>query len=68
MSNPIFHTSLWVDSMDRADWQDRAQEALNLEGVEEVKIYPESGEIEVAYDPTEIKPILLHSHLRAAGL
>ena len=68
MSTPIFQTSLWVDSMDRSDWQERVKEALDLKGVESVKIYPESGEVEVSYDPTEIKPILLHSHLRAAGL
>ena len=68
MNKPLFRTSLWVDSMDRADWCDRAKEALALDGVEEINIYEDSGEVEVAYDPTRIKPILLHSHLRAAGL
>ena len=68
MSTPIFRTSLWVDSMDRSDWRDRAKEALDLDGVEEIRVYEDSGEVEVAYDPTLIKPILLHSHLRAAGL
>ena len=68
MNTPIFKTSLWVDSMDRSDWRQRAKEALALDGVEEITIYEDSGEVEVAYDPTRIKPILLHSHLRAAGL
>ncbi len=68
MSTPIFRTSLWVDSMDRSDWRDRVKEALDLDGVEEIRVYEDSGEVEVAYDPTHIKPILLHSHLRAAGL
>ena len=68
MNKPVFRTSLWVDSIDRADWQERAKEALSLDGVEEITLYEESGEVEVAYDPTLIRPILLHSHLRAAGL
>jgi hypothetical protein len=68
MKTPVFLTSLWVDSMDRPDWQDRAKEALNMDGVKEIKVFPESGEVEVSYDPTLIRPILLHSHLRAAGL
>jgi len=68
MNTPVFQTSLWVDSIDRADWQVRVKEALDLDGVKEIKVFPESGEVEVSYDPTLIRPILLHSHLRAAGL
>ncbi|HHB91401.1 MAG TPA: hypothetical protein ENK60_08860 [Anaerolineae bacterium] len=61
-------TTLWVDSMDRFDWQDRAKEALALDGVEEIQIEPESGQVRVRYDYTQITPFHLHTHLRAAGL
>ena len=68
MTEQAYWTSLWVDSMDRRDWQQRAREAVSLEGVEEIQIDPDSGEVRVRYDPAEVKPIHLHAHLRAAGL
>jgi hypothetical protein len=68
MTEQAYWTSLWVDSMDRRDWQERAKEAIALDGVEEIEIDPKSGEVRVRYDPAQIKPILLHTHLRAAGL
>jgi len=61
-------TTLWVDSMDRYDWQQRAKEALSLEGVEEIEIDPKSGAVRVKYDLSQLKPLHLHAHLRAAGL
>ena len=61
-------TTLWVDSMDRYDWQKRAKEALSLEGVEEIEIDPKSGSVRVRYDLSQLKALHLHSHLRAAGL
>jgi len=68
MSEKTYWTSLWVDSMDRPEWQDRAKEALNLNGVEEIKVEPASGEVRVRYHADTITPMHLHSHLRAAGL
>lgn len=68
MAEQTSWTTLWVDSMDRQDWQDRVHEAFSLDGVEEIKIDPENGEVRVRYDLAQIKPLHLHSHLRAAGL
>ncbi len=68
MADTSFWTTLWVDSMDRQDWQTRTQEALSIDGVEEIKIDSSNGEVRVRYDAAQTKPILLHSHLRAAGL
>ena len=61
-------TTLWVDSMDRHDWQHRVKEALSLDGVKEIEIDPKSGQVRVQYDLDQLKPLHLHSHLRAAGL
>ena len=61
-------STLWVDSMDRPDWQERVQEALQLMGVQEIQIDASNGEVRVRYDASQIRPMLLHSHLRAAGL
>jgi len=61
-------STFWVDSMDRADWQDRVQEVLNLKGVQEIQLDASNGEVRVRFDATQIRPMLLHSHLRAAGL
>ena len=63
-----YWTTLWVDSMDRDDWQERAKEALSMDGVEEIRIDPESGQVKVKYDFREVTPFHLHAHLRAAGL
>jgi len=68
MTEQAYWTSLWVDSMDRSDWQKRAKEAVSLDGVEEIQIDTDSGEVRVRYDPDVVKPIHLHTHLRAAGL
>jgi len=68
MAEQTSWTTVWVDSIDRRDWQERVQEAFSLDGVEEIKIDPENGEVRVRYDFTQIKPLHLHSHLRAAGL
>jgi len=68
MTEQAYWTSLWVDSIDRSDWQERAREAIDLDGVEEIQIDAKSGEVRVRYNPAVIKPILLHTHLRAAGL
>ena len=61
-------STLWVDSMDRPDWQARVQEALQLAGVQEIQVDASNGEVRVRYDASQIRPMLLHSHLRAAGL
>ncbi len=61
-------TTEWVDSMDRKDWQQRAREALDLDGVEEVQIDPDSGQVKVRYHPQAITSLHIHTHLRAAGL
>ncbi len=61
-------TTLWVDSMDRREWQERAKEALALDGVEEIQIDSQSGQVRVRYDFKQITPFHLHAHLRAAGL
>ena len=63
-----YWTTLWVDSMDRRDWQERTKEALSLDGVEDIQIDPKSGQVKVKYDFEQITPFHLHSHLRAAGL
>ncbi len=63
-----FWTTEWVDSMDRKDWQQRAREALDLDGVEEIQVDPESGQVKVRYNPQAITPFHIHTHLRAAGL
>jgi len=68
MSEQTTWTSLWVDSIDRKDWMTRAKEAIDLDGVEEVEINPESGEVRVRYDYKQLTSLHLHSHLRAAGL
>ncbi len=68
MAEQTFWTTFWVDSIDRQDWQERVQEAFSLDGVEEIKVNPENGEVRVRYDSTQIRPLHLHSHLRAAGL
>ena len=68
MTEQTAWTTLWVDSMDRQDWQARVQEAFALDGVEEVQFDPSNGEVRVRYDVTQIRPMHLHSHLRAAGL
>ncbi len=63
-----YWTTLWVDSIDRKDWEKRAREALELDGVEDIQIDSTSGKVEVRYDYKEITPFHLHTHLRAAGL
>jgi len=63
-----YWTTLWVDSLDRYDWQKRAKEALALDGVEEIQIDPDSGRVKVRYDFKQVTPFHLHAHLRAAGL
>ncbi|HEY79478.1 MAG TPA: heavy-metal-associated domain-containing protein [Anaerolineae bacterium] len=63
-----YWTTLWVDSMDRHAWQERAKEALALDGVEEIQIDSQSGQVRVRYDFKQITPFHLHTHLRAAGL
>ncbi len=68
MAEQTYWTTLWVDSMDRANWQNRAREALTLDGVEEIRIDSESGKVEVRYDFKQVTPFHLHAHLRAAGL
>ena len=68
MSEQTTWTSLWVDSIDRQDWMTRVKEAIDLDGVEEVKINPENGEVRVRYNYKQLTARHLHSHLRAAGL
>ncbi len=68
MAEQTYWTTLWVDSMDRANWQTRAREALTLDGVEEIRIDSDSGKVEVRYDFKQVTPFHLHAHLRAAGL
>ena len=63
-----YWTTLWVDSMDRRDWQERAKEALALDGVEDIQIDPDSGQVKVRYNYKQVTPFHLHTHLRAAGL
>ncbi len=63
-----YWTTLWVDSMDRRDWQERTKEALSMDGVEDIQIDPDSGQVKVKYDFKQVTPFHLHAHLRAAGL
>ena len=61
-------STFWVDSMDRPDWQARVHEVFQIEGVQEIQIDASNGEVRVRFDDTQVRSLLLHSHLRAAGL
>ena len=61
-------TSFYVDSIDRRDWQERVEELAKLPGVSKVVTDRRSGQVRFRYDPEEITPFQLRSHLRAAGL
>ncbi len=60
--------TLWVDSTDRADWRQRVHTALALDGVEQIELNEQNGQVRVQYKPQQITVFQLSAHLRAAGL
>ncbi len=68
MTQEKMWATLWVDSIDRADWRQRAREALSLNGVEQIQVDDNNGKVRIYYDPQNVTMFQLSAHLRAAGL
>ncbi len=68
MAQELIWSTLWVDSTDRSDWQNRVQEAFDLPGVDRVLSDEKSGQVQVRYNPDSVTVFQLSAHLRASGL
>jgi len=68
MTQQMQWTTLWVDSTDRRNWQQRVRDAFNLPGVEQIVPNAGNGQVRVRYNPSLVTTFQLSTHLRAAGL
>lgn len=68
MTQNMLWTTLYVDSIDRPEWQKRVQQVFKLSGVDKIISDPRSGQIRIRYNPDVVTSFQLSSHLRASGL
>lgn len=68
MTQPLIWCTLWVDSIDRPNWQKRVAESLRLSGVDKIQTDDRSGQVRIRYNPQVVTLFQLSAHLRSSGL